>query len=55
MMLQPDKGERALPSHTVVSLINTPGLCICEATIGNAVTYQTGHKNYMTLLRVMPK
>ena len=55
MMLQPDKVERALPSHTAVSLINIPGLSIHEATLGNAATYQTGHKNYMTHLRFMPK
>jgi hypothetical protein len=28
MMLQPNKVERALPSHIAVSLINTPGLCM---------------------------
>lgn len=55
MVLQPDKVERALPSHTAVSLINTPSLCMYEATLGNAATYQTGHKNDTTHLRFMPK
>jgi hypothetical protein len=55
MMLKPDKGERPLASHTAVSLINTPGLCTYEVNTGNAATYQTGHKNYMTHLRFMPK
>lgn len=54
-MLQSDKVGRALPSHTAVSLINTPSLCIYEATLGNAATYQAGHKNYTTHLRFMPK
>jgi hypothetical protein len=42
-MLQPDKGSGALRSHIAVTLINIPGLCIYEATRGNAATYEECH------------